>query len=90
MLAQNDSSLVCFLYPPELPFPPRLYSAHKINPSIMKNKMKRSPIFKRTPKYWYRLLVLFPTGSYIYYVFCIESNVKWEQYDIIMKPLAPF
>ena len=76
--------------PPELPFPPGLYSAHKINPNIMKNRTKRSPIFKNAPKFLYRCLALFPTGGHIFWYVCVESDLKWEQNGVIMRPLAPF
>ena len=79
-----------FLYPPELPFPRGLYSAHKSNPNIMKNRTKRSPIFKNAPKFLYRCLALFSTGGHIFWNVCVESDLKWEQNGVIMKPLAPF
>ena len=91
MLANFQKRAQVFLYPLSFNFLVGLYSAHKINPNIMKNKTKRPPIFKNVPKVFLLIFSCFYHGRSLYFrYFCAKWEAKSYQNGDIMRALAPF
>ena len=91
MLANFQKRAHFFLYPLSFNFLVELYSAHTINPNIMKNKTKRSPIFKIVLKVFLWRFSFFYYGRSLYVrYFCAKWQAKSYQNGDKMRALAPF